>query len=50
MSAFLVTVRQAGHAPLTYTAIALDSCALIMAAQDEFGPCAVSVKPAGATA
>jgi hypothetical protein len=50
MSAFLVTVRQLGHAPLTYSDIATDSCMLIMAAQDRFGPCSVSVKPSGATA
>jgi hypothetical protein len=46
MSTFLVTVRQPGHEPLTRTASGTDSAALIMAAQDEFGPCSVSVKPA----
>jgi hypothetical protein len=46
MSAFVVTVRQPGHAPLTYPAIAPDSVALVMDAQDRFGPCGVSVKPA----
>jgi hypothetical protein len=46
MNAFLVTVRQPGHLPVTYPAIATDSASLIMAAQDEFGPCRVSVKPA----
>lgn len=50
MSAFFVTVRQPGHLPVTYPAIATDSCMLIIAAQDRFGPCSVSVKPAGATA
>ncbi len=48
MSAYMVTVRQCGQPPLTYSAIATDSCALVIAAQDEFGPCSVSVKPAGA--
>lgn len=50
MSTFLVTVRQPGHAPLTRTTIGPDSATLIMDAQDEFGPCRVSVKPVEATA
>ena len=46
MSAFLVTVRQPGYATLIYTAIAADSASLIIAAQDRFGPCGVTVTPA----
>ena len=46
MSAFIVKITVPGRAPLTRTAIALDGCTLIMAAQDEFGPCRVTVTPA----
>ena len=47
MSTFLVTVRQCGQLPVTYPAIAVDSCSLVMAAQDRFGACSVSVTPTG---
>jgi hypothetical protein len=46
MSAFIVKITVPGSALLTRTAIAVDGCALIMAAQDEFGPCSVTVTPA----
>ncbi len=46
MSAFLVKITVPGAPPLTRTAIGPDSATLIMDAQDEFGPCRVSVKPA----
>lgn len=46
MSAFIVTITVPGKPPLTRTAIAFDSATLIMDAQDEFGACRVSVKPA----
>ena len=46
MNTFTVTVRRPDLPDLIYPAIGTDSCALIMAAQDDFGPCCVSVKPA----
>ncbi len=48
MSDFLVTIRVPGQLPLTYSAIGTDSVTLAMDAQDRFGPCGASVKPARA--
>ena len=45
MSAFVVKITVPGKPPLTRTTIGTDSATLIMAAQDEFGPCAVFVRP-----
>lgn len=45
MNTYIVTVRTvAGR--LTYPAIGTDSCAVHMAALDQFGVCGVTVKPA----
>lgn len=43
MNAFTVTVRRPDLPDLVYAGIGTDSCALIMAAQDDYGPCRVSV-------
>jgi hypothetical protein len=45
LSAFDVTVRTTGQR-ITYQAIGTDSSAVLIAAIDRFGPCAISVKPA----
>ena len=42
---FAVVVRQPGQAPITLLAVGSDSAGLIMAMQDRYGPCRVSVKP-----
>ena len=46
MNTFNITIKVPGKPPLTRTDIGTDSAALIMAAQDEFGPCSVTVTPA----
>ncbi|MBC7860313.1 MAG: hypothetical protein H7Z39_16390 [Burkholderiaceae bacterium] len=46
MSAFTVTVRRPGQPPFTRRQFGTDSAALSMAAQERFGPCGVTVKPA----
>lgn len=46
MSAFTVTVRLPGRPPFTRRELGTDSAALSMSAQDRFGPCGVTVKPA----
>ncbi len=45
MSAFSVTVRMLGLAPLMYFAIGTDSTAVHIDALDRHGPCGVTVLP-----
>lgn len=47
MSAFTVTVRMLGQAPITYPAIGPDSGAVHIDALDRHGPCGVTVTPSG---
>ena len=45
MSAFMVTVRQLGAAPLVFFAIGRDSATVAIDAASRFDACGVTIKP-----